>query len=123
MHKIITFSCSDGGGGECGQLMRYLWFRWFVTVPTKRPIGWPRFLLPSDNISHDVFQAHQLRNEFDEAVKDYQHVITLEPTNKVAKAKLDECRQKIREESRTEKRIFKNMFDKFAAEDTKVRKD
>ena len=43
----------------------------------------------------------------------------IEPTNKAAKAQIIASRNKLKSQREREKKRFANMFDKFAAEDTR----
>lgn len=56
-------------------------------------------------------------NEFEEALKDFQKVIELEPTNKAAQNQIQICKHKIKESIDREKKIYANMFSKLSAND------
>lgn len=60
--------------------------------------------------------------EFDLAEKDFQEVIRLEPTNKAAQARLAECTSKVKALKEKEKRMYRTMFEKYAAEEEKDKK-
>ena len=60
--------------------------------------------------------------EFDSAEKDFQELIKLEPTNKAAKARLAECTSKVKELKEKEKRMYRTMFEKYAAEEERDKK-
>ena len=53
--------------------------------------------------------------DFDEAVKAFQEVIGLEPTNKAAQTQLVQTRNKLKALKEREKKRYANMFDKLAA--------
>lgn len=54
------------------------------------------------------------------ATKDFNEVLRLEPNNKAGQAQLVACQKQIKEQLSREKKIYANMFDKFAKEDTQV---
>ena len=64
-------------------------------------------------------QARQLLQDYEEAIVDFQEVQKIEPTNKAAKAQIIASRNKLKSQREREKKRFANMFDKFAAEDTR----
>ena len=53
---------------------------------------------------------------FDEALEAFQKVLTFEPTNKAAQNQLIVTRNKIKTLREAEKKRYRNMFDKLAAE-------
>ncbi|CAL8263565.1 unnamed protein product [Merluccius merluccius] len=57
--------------------------------------------------------------EFDGAREDFQQVIQLYPANKAAKAQLGLCQKHIRDQREKDKRLYANMFQKFAERDAK----
>ncbi|XP_041652435.1 peptidyl-prolyl cis-trans isomerase FKBP4 [Cheilinus undulatus] len=57
--------------------------------------------------------------EFDRARDDFQHVIQLYPANKAAKSQVVLCQKRIKEQHEKDKRIYANMFEKFAERDSK----
>lgn len=65
-------------------------------------------------------QAYHQLGEGELAVKDFQEVLRIEPTNKAAQAQLITCQKQIKEQLTREKKIYANMFDKFAKMDTQV---
>uniref|UniRef100_UPI0037E92A01 peptidyl-prolyl cis-trans isomerase FKBP4 n=1 Tax=Semicossyphus pulcher TaxID=241346 RepID=UPI0037E92A01 len=57
--------------------------------------------------------------EFDRARDDFQQVIQLYPANKAAKSQVVLCQKRIKEQHEKDKRIYANMFQKFAERDSK----
>ncbi|CAL8376135.1 unnamed protein product [Arctogadus glacialis] len=55
--------------------------------------------------------------EFDQAREDFQQVIQLYPANKAAKAQLGLCQKHIKDQREKDKRLYANMFTKFADRD------
>lgn len=66
------------------------------------------------------FQAHQNRKDYDEAVKDYNQVVALEPDNKAARNQIIVCKKKLQEEHQLEKKLYANMFSKMTQQTAKV---
>lgn len=60
-------------------------------------------------------------NDFDLARADFQKVLQLYPNNKAAKAQLAVCQQRIRKQLAREKKLYANMFERLAEEESKVR--
>ncbi|KAM3877715.1 peptidyl-prolyl cis-trans isomerase FKBP5 [Diretmus argenteus] len=67
-------------------------------------------------------EARLLRNEFSLAMGDFQHVLQINNSNRAARAQISICQRKIREHHEQDKRIYANMFQKFAEHDAKVGK-
>lgn len=65
-------------------------------------------------------QALLALGEAELAVKDFTEVLNLDPNNKAAQSQLATCQQTIREQLKKEKKIYANMFEKFAKTDTQV---
>lgn len=65
-------------------------------------------------------EARLLRNEFSLAVEDFQLVLKVNPTNRAARYRIATCQRKIREHHERDKKIYANMFQKFAEHDAKV---
>ncbi|XP_038561950.1 peptidyl-prolyl cis-trans isomerase FKBP4 isoform X1 [Micropterus salmoides] len=61
--------------------------------------------------------------EFDRARDDFQQVIQLYPANKAAKSQVALCQKRLKEQHEKDKRIYANMFQKFAERDSKVKKE
>lgn len=59
-------------------------------------------------------------NDFDLARADFQKVLQLYPSNKAAKAQLAICQQRIRKQLAREKKLYANMFERLAEEESKV---
>ncbi|XP_026222183.1 peptidyl-prolyl cis-trans isomerase FKBP4 [Anabas testudineus] len=57
--------------------------------------------------------------EFDRARDDFQRVLQLYPANKAAKSQVVLCQKSIKEQHEKDKRIYANMFQKFAERDSK----
>ncbi|XP_054475688.1 peptidyl-prolyl cis-trans isomerase FKBP4 [Anoplopoma fimbria] len=57
--------------------------------------------------------------EFDRARDDFQQVVQLYPANKAAKTQVSHCQKRIKEQHEKDKRIYANMFQKFADRDSK----
>ncbi|XP_026167900.1 peptidyl-prolyl cis-trans isomerase FKBP4 [Mastacembelus armatus] len=57
--------------------------------------------------------------EFDKARDDFQRVVQLYPANKAAKSQVVLCQKHIKEQHEKDKRIYANMFQKFAERDSK----
>ncbi|XP_014441158.1 peptidyl-prolyl cis-trans isomerase FKBP4 [Tupaia chinensis] len=66
-------------------------------------------------------EAHLAVNDFDLARADFQKVLQLYPTNKAAKAQLAVCQQRIRKQLAREKRLYANMFERLAEEESKAK--
>ncbi|XP_029010304.1 peptidyl-prolyl cis-trans isomerase FKBP4 isoform X2 [Betta splendens] len=60
--------------------------------------------------------------EFDRARDDFQRVLQLYPANKAAKSQVVLCQKSIKDQHEKDKRIYANMFQKFAERDSKVKK-
>uniref|UniRef100_A0A3Q2NUQ9 peptidylprolyl isomerase n=1 Tax=Fundulus heteroclitus TaxID=8078 RepID=A0A3Q2NUQ9_FUNHE len=58
-------------------------------------------------------------NEFERARDDFQRVVQLYPSNKAAKSQVVLCQKRIKEQHEKDKRIYANMFQKFAERDSK----
>lgn len=57
--------------------------------------------------------------EFEGAKDDFQKVIQLYPSNKAAKSQVALCQKRVKEQHEKDKRIYANMFQKFAERDSK----
>ncbi|KAG7454481.1 hypothetical protein MATL_G00260210 [Megalops atlanticus] len=57
--------------------------------------------------------------EFERARADFQKVLQLYPANKAAKAQVAVCQRQIKEQREKDKRLYANMFQKFAERDAK----
>lgn len=65
-------------------------------------------------------EARLLRNEFSLAMADFQQVLQVNPANRAARAQISICQGQIKEHHEKDKRIYANMFQKFAEWDSKV---
>ncbi|XP_069018871.1 peptidyl-prolyl cis-trans isomerase FKBP4 [Embiotoca jacksoni] len=61
--------------------------------------------------------------EFDRARDDFQQVVQLYPANKAAKSQVVFCQKRIKEQHEKDKRIYANMFQKFAERDSKKQEE
>uniref|UniRef100_A0A8C4V6G1 peptidylprolyl isomerase n=1 Tax=Falco tinnunculus TaxID=100819 RepID=A0A8C4V6G1_FALTI len=66
-------------------------------------------------------EARLLMNEFELAKCDFQKVLEVNPQNKAAKSQISVCQKKTKEHNERDRRIYANMFTKFAERDAKVR--
>ncbi|XP_005610895.2 peptidyl-prolyl cis-trans isomerase FKBP4 [Equus przewalskii] len=66
-------------------------------------------------------EAHLAVNDFDLARADFQKVLQLYPSNKAAKAQLAICQQRIRKQLAREKKLYANMFERLAEEESKAK--
>ncbi|KAG7332963.1 hypothetical protein KOW79_003098 [Hemibagrus wyckioides] len=64
-------------------------------------------------------EALFVMKEFDQARGDFQRVIQLYPTNKAAKSQVLQCQKHLKEQHEKDKRLYANMFQKFAERDAK----
>lgn len=67
-------------------------------------------------------QAYLGLGEPEKAQGDFQAVLKIDPNNKAASNHIVICGQKLKEQKIREKKIYANMFDKFAARDREVSK-
>lgn len=65
-------------------------------------------------------QALLAIGEPEEASKNFAEVLRLEPNNQAAKAQQAICIKTLKDQKEKEKKIYANMFDKFAKTDTQV---
>ncbi|XP_073952744.1 FK506-binding protein 59kD isoform X2 [Choristoneura fumiferana] len=65
-------------------------------------------------------QALLALGEAAQAIEDFQKVVDAEPQNKAAANQIVVCRHAIQKQKEKEKRLYANMFDKFAKHDTEV---
>ena len=106
-----------GGGGREGGGLNVQNRDTVYHYPFWSEVSHPEFdsALPPSSSS----QARQLLQDYEEAIADFQEVQKIEPTNKAAKAQIIASRNKLKSQREREKKRFANMFDKFAAEDTR----
>uniref|UniRef100_UPI00398ED0DB peptidyl-prolyl cis-trans isomerase FKBP5-like n=1 Tax=Pristiophorus japonicus TaxID=55135 RepID=UPI00398ED0DB len=64
-------------------------------------------------------EARLCVNEFDLAKADFQKVLQVNPENKAAKTQIVLCQNRIKEHHQRNKKIYANMFQKFADRDSK----
>ena len=60
-------------------------------------------------------------NEFESAKGDFEKVLEVNPQNKAARLQISMCQKKAKEHNERDRRIYANMFKKFAEQDAKVR--
>lgn len=60
-------------------------------------------------------------NEFESAKGDFEKVLEINPQNKAARLQISMCQKKAKEHNERDRRIYANMFKKFAEQDAKVR--
>lgn len=65
-------------------------------------------------------EARLLRNEFSLALVDFRQVLLVNPSNRAARCQIVVCQRKIREHHERDKKIYANMFQRFAEHDAKV---
>lgn len=66
-------------------------------------------------------EAHLAVNDFELARADFQKVLQLYPSNKAAKVQLAVCQQRIRKQLAREKKLYANMFERLAEEESKAK--
>ncbi|XP_077017695.1 peptidyl-prolyl cis-trans isomerase FKBP5 [Tamandua tetradactyla] len=64
-------------------------------------------------------EAQLLMNEFDSAREDFEKVLEVNPQNKAARMQISTCQKKAREHNERDRKIYANMFKKFAEQDAK----
>ncbi|XP_048354189.1 peptidyl-prolyl cis-trans isomerase FKBP5 isoform X2 [Sphaerodactylus townsendi] len=64
-------------------------------------------------------EARLLMNEFELARCDFQKVLDVNPQNKAAKSQITVCQKKTKEHNDRDRKIYANMFKKFAERDAK----
>lgn len=65
-------------------------------------------------------EARLLRNEFSMALMDFKQVLQVNSFNRAARSQIIVCQRKIREHHERDKKIYANMFQRFAEHDAKV---
>lgn len=65
-------------------------------------------------------EARLLRNDYSLAMADFQKVLEVNPLNRAARVQLSSCQSKMKEHQEQEKRIYANMFQKFAESDSET---
>lgn len=68
-----------------------------------------------------ALQASAHLQDFDDAIKDFNQVLEIDPNNKAAKNQITICQHKIKKLKEAEKKMYAGMFAKFAEMDAKVR--
>ncbi|KAM9410349.1 peptidyl-prolyl cis-trans isomerase FKBP5 [Pholidichthys leucotaenia] len=67
-------------------------------------------------------EARLCRNEFNLAMADFQQVLQVNPSNRAAHAQISICQNKIKDHHEQDKKIYANMFQKFAERDEETGK-
>ncbi|KAM9813680.1 peptidyl-prolyl cis-trans isomerase FKBP5 [Neosynchiropus ocellatus] len=67
-------------------------------------------------------EARLLRNEYHQAMADFQKVLEVNFANRAARSQIALCQRKIKESDEQDKRTYANMFKKLAEPETKVGK-
>ncbi|XP_042562703.1 peptidyl-prolyl cis-trans isomerase FKBP5 [Clupea harengus] len=65
-------------------------------------------------------EARLQRNELSLSLRDFRHVIQVNPSNRAAHSQISICQRKMREHHEQDKKIYANMFQRFAEHDAKV---
>ncbi|KAJ7999858.1 hypothetical protein DPEC_G00198760 [Dallia pectoralis] len=65
-------------------------------------------------------EARLFRNEFSLAMSDFKLVLQVNPSNRAARSQVSICQRKIWEHHEKDKKIYANMFQKFAEHDVKA---
>ncbi|XP_043097403.1 peptidyl-prolyl cis-trans isomerase FKBP5 isoform X2 [Puntigrus tetrazona] len=65
-------------------------------------------------------EARLLRNEFSMALIDFKQVLQVNTFNRAARSQIAVCQRKIREHHERDKKIYANMFQRFAEHDAKM---
>ncbi|XP_011371836.1 peptidyl-prolyl cis-trans isomerase FKBP5-like [Pteropus vampyrus] len=58
-------------------------------------------------------------NEFESAKGDFEKVLEVNPQNKAARLQISVCQKRAKEHNERDRRIYANMFKKFAEQDAK----
>ncbi|XP_051043074.1 peptidyl-prolyl cis-trans isomerase FKBP5 isoform X2 [Phodopus roborovskii] len=64
-------------------------------------------------------EAQLLMNEFESAKGDFEKVLEVNPQNKAARLQICMCQKKAKEHNERDRRVYANMFTKFAEQDAK----
>lgn len=64
-------------------------------------------------------EAQLLMNEFESAKGDFEKVLEINPQNKAARLQISMCQKKAKEHNERDRKIYANMFKKFAEQDAK----
>jgi len=65
-------------------------------------------------------QSHLSMSNHDEAIKDFQEVLKLNPTNTAARQSIETCRKQIKDYQQKEKQLYANIFAKMAKSSEKT---
>lgn len=60
-------------------------------------------------------------HELTAAKQCFEAVLKLEPNNRAAVIKINECDKKLKSQKQLEKSVYSNMFEKFAKRDSKLK--
>lgn len=64
-------------------------------------------------------EAQLLMNEFESARGDFERVLEVNPQNKAARLQISMCQKKAKEHNERDRRVYANMFKKFAEQDAR----
>jgi len=59
-------------------------------------------------------------SNYDEAMKDFQEILKLNPSNSAAKQSIQTCRDQIKAYQQKEKQLYANIFAKMSKQNEKV---
>ena len=65
-------------------------------------------------------EAQLLMNDFESAKGDFEKVLAVNPQNRAARLQISMCQRKAKEHNERDRRVYANMFKKFAERDAKV---
>jgi FK506-binding protein 4/5 len=65
-------------------------------------------------------QSHMSMSGYDEAIKDFQQVLKLNPSNSAANQHIQTCREHLKAYEKQEKQLYAKIFAKMAKENEKV---
>ncbi|XP_061409019.1 peptidyl-prolyl cis-trans isomerase FKBP5-like [Lethenteron reissneri] len=67
-------------------------------------------------------EAHAAQRDYELARADFERVLEVNPANGAARAHVAQCQRRLREQHERDKRVYANMFSKFAQHDAKHEK-
>ena len=65
-------------------------------------------------------QSHMSMSGYDEAIKDFQQVLKLNPSNSAANQHIQTCREHLKAYEKQEKQLYAKIFAKMSKENEKV---
>ncbi|KAG9337300.1 hypothetical protein JZ751_028868 [Albula glossodonta] len=133
---VIGCSVSQNGGVSSGTVQfRLLWSirgttgevsspsQSFISYMPLRGSTAARALELDDSNEKALFRRGEAlfaMKEFERARADFQKVVQLYPSNKAAKSQVVLCQRQMKEQHEKDKRLYANMFQKFAERDAKA---